>query len=45
MSPVAPFFADRLFRDLNAVTGRDASISVHLADFPVYDASRVDKRA
>lgn len=43
MSPVAPFFADRLFRDLNAVTGRDASISVHLADFPVYDASRVDK--
>ena len=43
MSPVAPFFADRLFRDLNVVTGRDGSLSVHLADFPVYDASRVDK--
>ena len=43
MSPIAPFFADRLFRDLNAVTGRDKSLSVHLADFPAYDASRVDK--
>ena len=43
MSPIAPFFADRLFRDLNAVTGRDGSLSVHLADFPPYDASKVDK--
>ena len=43
MSPIAPFFADRLFRDLNAVTGRDGSLSVHLADFPAYDASKVDK--
>ena len=43
MSPIAPFFADRLFRDLNAVTGRDKSLSVHLTEFPAYDASRVDK--
>lgn len=36
-APVAPFFTDRLYRDL---TGAD---SVHLADFPKYDASLVDK--
>ena len=37
MAPIAPFFADRLFRDLN-----EAPESVHLADFPVYDAALVD---
>ncbi len=43
MAPVAPFYADRLFRDLNAVTGRIKSDSVHLASFPIYDESVVDK--
>ena len=43
MSPIAPFFADRLFRDLNAVSGRHTEISVHLTDFPCYDATKVDK--
>ena len=43
ISPFAPFYADRLFRDLNAVTGKDTSASVHLADYPVYDAAMVDK--
>ncbi len=37
MSPIAPFFADRLFHDLTAVTGRDTEMSVHLADFPTAD--------
>ncbi|MGE0858480.1 MAG: isoleucine--tRNA ligase [Gammaproteobacteria bacterium] len=37
MSPVAPFFADWLYRRLNEVTGRDQAASVHLADFPVAD--------
>lgn len=43
ISPVAPFFSDRLFIDLNKVTGKEQALSVHLSDFPVYDASHVDK--
>lgn len=42
-APVAPFFMDRLFNDLNAVTGRHAVNSVHLADFPVADETAIDK--
>ena len=34
MAPIAPFFADRLFNDLNAVTQRYNVDSVHLTDFP-----------
>lgn len=43
MSPVAPFFSDRLFIDLNKATGKEDVISVHLADFPVYNKALVDK--
>jgi isoleucyl-tRNA synthetase len=43
MSPVAPFYSDKLFRDLNDVTGRNTAISVHLTDFPVADESLIDK--
>ena len=43
MSPVAPFYADRLYRDLTAVAQPGAPISVHLADYPVCDDSLVDK--
>ena len=43
MAPIAPFYADQLFRDLNEVTGKDKSQSVHLASFPVCDNSIVDK--
>lgn len=42
-APVAPFFMDRLFNDLNVVTGRHAVNSVHLADFPVADETVIDK--
>ncbi|GAA4309357.1 isoleucine--tRNA ligase [Pontixanthobacter gangjinensis] len=42
-APVAPFFMDRLFRDLNAATGKNKSESVHTADFPVYEPKFVDK--
>ncbi|MFV8225236.1 isoleucine--tRNA ligase [Christiangramia aquimixticola] len=42
-APVAPFFMERLFRDLNAATGKDKSDSVHTADFPVYEPKFVDK--
>ena len=34
MAPIAPFYADRLYTDLTAATGRDTR-SVHLVDFPV----------
>ena len=43
VAPIAPFYADQLFRDLNAVTGKDKSASVHLAKFPVCNESYIDK--
>ena len=43
VAPIAPFYADQLFRDLNAVTGKDKSVSVHLAKFPVSNESYIDK--
>ncbi|WP_298246821.1 isoleucine--tRNA ligase [uncultured Christiangramia sp.] len=42
-APVAPFFMDRLFRDLNNATGKDTSESIHIAEFPVYQPEFVDK--
>ena len=42
-SPIAPFFMDRLYQDLNSVTGKETSESIHLSNFPVYDESFVDK--
>ncbi|NOX85899.1 MAG: isoleucine--tRNA ligase [Chlorobi bacterium] len=42
-SPIAPFFMDRLFIDLNEVTGRINAESVHLTDFPEADESLIDK--
>lgn len=43
MSPISPFFSDRLYLDLNAETGKEPYASVHLADFPVYNSELVDK--
>ena len=42
MSPIAPFYAEKLFLDLNAVTGRDVSQSVHLSEMPFADVSAID---
>ena len=42
-SPIAPFFAERLFVDLNTVTGRHGVDSVHLSPFPEADLSVIDK--
>ncbi len=42
-SPIAPFFMDQLFSDLNGVTKRHAVSSVHLADFPQTDEGIVNK--
>ncbi len=42
-SPIAPFFAERLFVDLNKVTDRFPVDSVHLTEFPQADLSVIDK--
>ena len=42
MAPIAPFYADRLYKDLIAVTGRDNVVSVHLAKFPQADEKLID---
>jgi isoleucyl-tRNA synthetase len=41
-SPIAPFFMDQLFSDLNAVTKRHSASSVHLADFPKVNESMIN---
>ena len=42
-SPIAPFFSEQLYRDLNNATGRNAAESVHLTDFPMADDKLIDK--
>ena len=42
MAPIAPFFAELLYRDLNGVTGKEAHESVHLSSFPAYVQNEVD---
>jgi isoleucyl-tRNA synthetase len=41
--PIAPFFTDRLFKDLNAATGRNKDLSVHLYHFPTENDTLIDK--
>ncbi|ODS89022.1 MAG: isoleucine--tRNA ligase [Chryseobacterium sp. SCN 40-13] len=41
-APIAPFFMDRLYQDLNKVTGKDAATSVHLTDFPIAEESKIE---
>ena len=43
MSPIAPFFSEQLYRDLNNVTGRNKAESVHLTDFPEANKTFIDK--
>jgi isoleucyl-tRNA synthetase len=42
-SPIAPFFMDQLFQDLNAVSGKHQEESVHLAHFPKVNEHCIDK--
>ncbi|MRR35669.1 isoleucine--tRNA ligase, partial [bacterium] len=42
-SPIIPFYTDRIFTDLNAVSGHYSEGSVHLAPFPSYDEKLIDK--
>ncbi|WP_304343501.1 isoleucine--tRNA ligase [Chryseobacterium koreense] len=41
-APIAPFFMDQLYQDLNSVTGKDAAESVHLTDFPKVNEQLID---
>ncbi len=43
-APFAPFISDRIFRDLNAVSGRHTDESVHLSTFPKADEACIDAR-
>ena len=43
MAPIAPFYADKLYLDLNSVTGHEDFESVHLADFPITNEAVIDK--
>ncbi len=43
MSPVAPFYSEKLYRDLNEVCGLDHAESVHLSDFPKVKAAEIDE--
>jgi len=42
-APIAPFFMDRLYLDLNSVTNKEAFESVHLANFPLADSSLINR--
>ncbi len=43
MAPIAPFYADMLFSDLNKATGNETDQSIHLIDFPAFDEKLIDK--
>jgi len=41
-APLAPFYMDRLFKDLNSVSGKEKAASVHLSDFGRLNKKRID---
>ncbi|MFT6827173.1 MAG: isoleucyl-tRNA synthetase [Roseivirga sp.] len=41
-APIAPFYMDRLYKDLNAVSGKEKFESVHLSDFPVVNEACIN---
>jgi isoleucyl-tRNA synthetase len=43
MAPIAPFYADQLYRDLNGVAGLENAESVHISNFPEVEKSSIDK--
>jgi len=42
MAPIAPFFCDQVFRNLNSITKKHEVNSIHHADFPKADLSKID---
>ncbi len=43
MAPIAPFYSDLLFSDLNKATGKETDQSIHLIDFPEFNTRLIDK--
>lgn len=43
IAPLSPFYADRLYKSLASVTGKDLCDSVHLSEFPKVNDSVIDK--
>ena len=41
-APIAPFFMDRLYKDLTSGIGKEAKESVHLSDFPLSNLAFID---
>ncbi len=42
-APIAPFFMDRLYNDLNEITKQESFESIHLSDFPKANENQIDK--
>jgi len=42
MAPIAPFYADLLYTDLNKISGKETDQSVHLAEFPVFNSELIN---
>jgi isoleucyl-tRNA synthetase len=42
-APIAPFFMDQLYQDLNEITGKNSAESVHLTDFPLVNERLIDQ--
>ncbi|QBO57535.1 isoleucine--tRNA ligase [Chryseobacterium salivictor] len=42
-APIAPFFMDQLYQDLNKITGKNNAESIHLTDFPKADEGLIDQ--
>ena len=42
-APIAPFFMDRLFQDLNNISKKSNAESIHLSDWPKTNVSEIDK--
>ena len=41
-APISPFFTDAVYRNLNAVTGKESVASIHHTDFPVAKDAWID---
>ncbi|WP_185860591.1 isoleucine--tRNA ligase [Blattabacterium cuenoti] len=44
ISPIAPFFSERLYVDLNSVTEKENFKSVHMTSYPIYDSNLINKK-
>lgn len=42
-SPIAPFYSEKLFNDLNDITNKHSINSAHLADFPKVNTAAIDQ--